>query len=295
MTNNYLDFQSVFFNNEFNEELENRNIDIIKNPFEITELNNNQYNKEEVDEDNSDIYFRKETSKSTHDNTNRNNALFNVTKEENIILNNFIGNKKGRKKDSEKEISKNSVEKNKKIHDKFDVFNILNLLQVNSINCIILFLNCVLDYFNYDKKDRFKNIVSSAKKKVNKKKLSIIKNKTLNEIITEKISEKYKNFKCDYNQLLYEKIKQNPDYQINKIIINILDEKYLTFFQNVYYQSKRTFNLRKYGIDANLPLSNVELYIDKINKFKDKDYKNAISNCINEYYFDGKLMFYLEK
>ena len=124
MTNNYLDFQSVFFNNEFNEELENRNIDIIKNPFEITELNNNQYNKEEVDEDNSDIYFRKETSKSTHDNTNRNNALFNVTKEENIILNNFIGNKKGRKKNSEKEISKNSVEKNKKIHDKFDVFNI---------------------------------------------------------------------------------------------------------------------------------------------------------------------------
>ena len=298
MTNNYIEFPSDFWNNEFNKFFDNSSFDQLKNPFDISLLNNNQENQEKLDEDYMKIYFI-EMPKSTDSNTGRSTIKFNITKEENSNSNgsnNLIGNKKGRKKISEKEITKESTKKNKKPpHDKFDVFNILNLIQVDSINCIILFLNCVLNHFNYDKEDRFKNIISSAKKEVNKTKLAIIKNKKLHEIITVKISSKYKNFKYDYNQKLYEKIKQNPEYKMNKVIISILDEKYLNFFQNVYYQSKRTFNLQKYGIDANIPLSNVKMYIDKVNKFNDKEYKNTISNCINENYFDGKLMFYLEK
>lgn len=298
MTNNYIEFSSDFLNNEFNKFFDNSSFDQLKNPFDISLLNNNQENQEKLDEDYMKIYFI-EMPKSTDSNTGRSTIKFNITKEENSNSNgsnNLIGNKKGRKKISEKEITKESTKKNKKPpHDKFDVFNILNLIQVDSINCIILFLNCVLDHFNYDKEDRFKNIISSAKKEVNKTKLAIIKNKKLHEIITVKISSKYKNYKCDYNQKLYEKIKQNPEYKMNKVIISILDEKYLNFFQNVYYQSKRTFNLQKYGIDANLSLSNVKMYIDKVNKFNDKEYKNTISNCINENYFDGKLMFFLEK
>lgn len=299
MTNNYLEFPYDFLNNESNEKSDNSIIDILKNLFDISQSNNNQENQDKIEEDDSEIYFIKEVPKTTNVDINKNNNIFNVTREENSNSdnsNNLIGNKRGRKTISEKELTKDSTKKNKKPpHDKFDVFNILNLIQVNSINCLILFLNCVLDNFEYNKEDRFKNIISSEKKKVNKQKLAIIKNKKLYEIITEKISSKYKKYKCDYNKSLYEKIKQNPEYKMNKVIISILDEKYINFFQNVYYQSKRTFNLQKYGIDANLSLSKVEMYIDKMNKFKDKEYKNTISNCINENYFDGKLMFFLEK
>ena len=194
MTNNYIEFSSDFLNNEFNKFFDNSSFDQLKNPFDISLLNNNQDNQdnqEKLDEDYMKIYFI-EMPKSTDSNTGRSTIKFNITKEENINSsgsNNLIGNKKGRKKISEKEITKESTKKNKKPpHDKFDVFNILNLIQVDSINCIILFLNCVLNHFNYDKEDRFKNIISSAKKEVNKTKLAIIKNKKLHEIITVKIT-----------------------------------------------------------------------------------------------------------
>ena len=83
-------------------------------------------------------------------------------------------------------------------------------------------------------------------------------------------------------------MKNNPIYDA---LIKLSNETYLYFFQNIYYKNERFINLHKYGIDVIIPLSNkVELCEDKI-KDEDEEYIKIYKKCINENYFNGKLMF----
>ena len=121
-----------------------------------------------------------------------------------------------------------------------------------------------------------------------------MKNKKLSEIISLNISKKFHNQDINKNKNLYEKIKNDSRYTV---VNKFLDETFLFFFQNVYYKSDRTINLQKYGVDAFLTLSvKVELHNDKISTFEnDKDYIKLYNKCINDCFFDGKLLFKLEK
>ena len=220
-----------------------------------------------------------------------------MTKDDsNKIIKQYIGKKKGRISNEEKKEMNKSQNNSKKIHDKYDKFNIINKLNVHSIQSLIEIVNCALDMFSFGKNKelKFLNINSSFKKDVKKDSIENLKKKKLCDILTLNISDKYQKYPLDYNKQLYKKIKDDPRY---KVVINFLEENFLFFFQNVYYKSERTINLQKYGVDAFLTLSKkVKLNKDKIKTFKDdKEYIKFYNQCINECYFDGKLMFQLVK
>ena len=105
-----------------------------------------------------------------------------------------------------------------------------------------------------------------------------------------KISPKCKSIEDNNNIKLYDKIKNNS------YINNILEENYLSFFQNVYYRSERKINLKKYGIIRDIILSDdIKMYSDIIKSFEDKDNISMIQTYANYHYFNNKLFFHTEK
>lgn len=285
-------FNLIENGNEYEPFLYNQNF----RPFSVNEPN---YSQEISDNEISNIFFIKEKSNlsiqiNPEEPNKKGKKFFSVTKDDSKNIKEYIGKKKGRKKNSEKKEMNKSQQNSEKIHDKNDKFNILNKLNVHSIKSLPQIVNCALDMLNFDESKRFLNIISTYKKDVKKSSIENLKKKKLCDILTLDISTKYHKYSLDHNKILYEELKKDPRYEV---IINFLDENFLFFFQNVYYKSERTINLQKYGVDTFLTLSNeVKLYKDKINTFKDdKDYIKLYNQCINECYFDSKLMFQLEK
>ena len=199
----------------------------------------------------------------------------------------------GKKNKNQKGIENNKYF-SKKFNNKYNQSNLLYKINADSINCIVNIANSFLGFNNHDKRERFKKINGYFKKNINKKELEKLKKRKLYEIICLPISPKCTNYGKDYNEQLYNKLKEDPK---NKILIRFLDETFLSFFRDIYYKSERNINLDKYGINDNLPLSEeVKLSINKINTFdaKGKAYKRAYNQCINENYFECKLKFFLE-
>ena len=253
-------------------------------------------NREPSEEYDSQIYFNTDNYKTTKEETKEKNKIdknvkFNISKSSNNSIN-LVGKKtkRGRKKKAEKK--DNNGQFSKKCHTKYCESNVLHKIKTDSINSIIDTANSILEYYKCN--ERFKYIDASYKKNVNKNEIELIKTQKLSDIILLPISPKYKNSEKDYNKQLYNKLKENPKY---KVLKSFLDETYLHFFQDIYYQDERNINLKKYGINDYLPLSKkVKLSIDKINSFdaNEKDYLKLYNQCINKNYFDDKLKFYLE-
>ena len=290
---NNLDTFPLDFDSDLNTE---KNINP-QNSFEIAYkicFNEELYkNEEPLNADYSYQYIQNENSKtkeSTKEKVEENIQNIVKTEKEDKLL----GKKRklGRKKNIEK--IKNNNENNKKIHNDKVEDNMLNKIQIHSIKCIIEYFNSILDYIIYNDKERFLNIDSSFKKKINKKEREELKKKKLCDILKLDISTKYTNHSFDYNKNLYEKIEKMKENPIYDALIKLSNENYLYFFQNIYYKNERIINLNKYGIDVNIPLNNkVKLCEDKIKSFKDKGekYIKKYKKCINENYFNGKLMF----
>ena len=283
---NNLDTFPLDFDSDMNTE---KNINP-QNSFEIAYkscFNEELYkNEEQLDEDYSYQYIK--TKESTKEKVEENIQNIVKTEEEDKLL----GKKRGRKKNIEKIVNKK--ENFKKIHNDEVEDNMLNKIQIHSINSIIECFNSILNYINYNNEERFLNINSSFKKKINKKEREELKKKKLCDILKLDISTKYTNHSFDYNKNLYEKIEKMKENPIYDALIKLSNENYLYFFQNIYYKNERIINLNKYGIDVNIPLTNkVKLCEDKIKSFKDKDeeYIKKYKKCINENYFNGKLMF----
>ena len=164
-----------------------------------------------------------------------------------------------------------------KIHDKFSTDNLLRKIQVHYMSFIVSFLNEILEVLGL--KERFFKLDYEFKKNVNKKFVLSLKEKTIGEIICNKISIKYRKQKEDTNKIIYEQIKEN------KVLNNILSENYLSLFKKVYYKSNKIFNLKEYGIDINIVLSKkVKMYKDllKDNEVLDtnKEYQKNINECV---------------
>lgn len=254
-------------------------------------------NNENSSYEDDSYLFIKTTTKDSSTEEDKFKKIFKTVK----VIDKKIQDKKtnlGRKRYLDKKENNNSF----KTHNRTSLDNILNKIQTHSINCINDCVNSILDFFKHKENERFLNNYAKIKKKISKKEFKEIKKKQLNEIITTDISGKYSKFPKDYNKILYNSLKEkaekekDPNYQA---LINFLNENFLSFFQDVYYKNKRTINLHKYGLDALIPLSEkVELCEDKIKTFKnleDKEYKKNYRKCIKDSYFDGKLMFHLEK
>ena len=212
-----------------------------------------------------------------------------------FVIEKKFGNKNlGRKKDKDKISDGDS----KNIHDNTSTDNLLNKIQVHAINSIGDVANSILDFINHKEDERFLNTSAKIKKKINKKEFKEIKEQKLYKILTIDISKKFRKIPKDHNETLYnnlkEKSKEDPIYEV---LINFLDQDFLTFFKTVYHKKIRSINLHIKGRDELVPLSDkVQLYEDKIKKFEDEEYKKLYKKCINDNYFDGKLVeFEMEK
>ena len=212
-----------------------------------------------------------------------------------FVIEKKFGNKNlGRKKDKDKISDGDS----KNIHDNTSTDNLLNKIQVHAINSIGDVANSILDFINHKENERFLNTSAKIKKKINKKEFKEIKEQKLYKILTTDISKKFRKIPKDHNETLYnnlkEKSKEDPIYEV---LINFLDQDFLTFFKTVYHKKIRSINLHIKGRDELVPLSDkVQLYDDKIKKFEDEEYKKLYKKCINDNYFDGKLVeFEMEK
>ena len=212
-----------------------------------------------------------------------------------FVIEKKFGNKNlGRKKDKDKISDGDS----KNIHDNTSTDNLLNKIQVHAINSIGDVANSILDFIKHKEDERFLNTSAKIKKKINKKEFKEIKEQKLYKILTIDISKKFRKIPKDHNETLYnnlkEKSKEDPIYEV---LINFLDQDFLTFFKTVYHKKIRSINLHINGRDELVPLSDkVQLYEDKIKKFEDEEYKKLYKKCINDNYFDGKLVeFEMEK
>ena len=86
---------------------------------------------------------------------------------------------------------------------------------------------------------------------------------------------------------MYKKLEKD------EIIKNILNENYLTLFRKIYYKSERNLNLKEYGKDVVISLSEkVEMYKDI--KKPDEEYINSLNKYVKKMYFSTN-KFIIEK
>ena len=192
-------------------------------------------------------------------------------------------------KDSDNDACEQKTKKNRKKRRKFEKDLISMKIQCHYMTFMIKLINEILENLKYDKKDRFKDIQHSIKIDVKKDHFNQLKGKKLYEIITKKVSEK--NIKNNYDEFfnlnLYKKLEKD------ELIKNILNENYLNLFRKIYYKSERNLNLKEYGKDVDISLSE-EIKMYKDIKVTDKEYINSLDKYVNKMYF-SKNKFKIEK
>ena len=192
---------------------------------------------------------------------------------------------RGRAKQERKQ-KKINVKDNKdndyiKIHDKHTADNLLKKIQVHYLTFIVQFLNEILKFLNLEQ--RFRNLVYEFKSNVNKEFVNSLKTKTIGDIISTQISIKYKKVAPNINKNIYEQTK------LDTILNKIFSENYLLFFRKFYFKSERIINLKEYGLNQKLILSEkAKMYKDLIEN-KDYVYKRYLKECVNRHFFSDSL------
>ena len=158
------------------------------------------------------------------------------------------------------------------------------------ISFIIFFLNDILRSFAI--KERFLKLGYKFINDIKKQNFVELKNKNIGDIISNKISSKYKKDK-NINSNLYELLKSN------KVLEKIFDIKYITFFEKYYMKKEKIIDLRIFGIEKEIPLSNetktyYEFLEKEKSKAKDEKYINQIKECLNKYYLKKKSLYYID-
>jgi hypothetical protein len=173
-----------------------------------------------------------------------------------------------------------NLKKERKTHDKFSSDNIIRKIKVHSISFIVFFLNDILRSFGI--KEKFLKLDYKFINDIKKQNFAELKNKNIGDIISNKISSKYKKDK-NINSNLYELLK------LNKVLEKIFDIKYITFFEKYYMKKEKTIDLRIFGIEKEITLSKktktyYEFLEKEKSKAKDEKYINQIKECLNENY-----------
>ena len=160
-------------------------------------------------------------------------------------------------------------EKYGRLHNKFSEDNIIRKIQVHFINFIRNFINLKLHQLGFD--EQLYKISSFSKQNENKKKFLLLKNMTIEQILSQDISPKYKKEKNKkINVILMDKIKSDP------IISNLLYANFLTVFRELYINEK--------GTKLNLP-KNIKVYKDLVNKNKNEPlYVKKLNQCLDKYF-----------
>ena len=190
-----------------------------------------------------------------------------------------------KQKGKQEEINKNEDKDYIKIHDKYRSDNVLRKIQVHYLTFIVLFLNEILAFLNF--KQTFRKFSYKFKMNVKKEFVNSLKTKTIGDIICTQRSNKYK---CDlnHNKKIYEETRGN------KILKNLYSENYMTLFRKIYFKSEKIINLREYGLNTKIILSDdVRMFKDLI-KNKDNVYKVNINNSAKHNFMINSLLFKTE-
>ena len=191
--------------------------------------------------------------------------------------------------------------KRKNPHNKFSSDNLLKKVQTHYFNFLISFLNFFLKKFNYDY--TFLKLDYNIKKNVNKnvnKKIIVIRNEkkrifnsfddvTVEAIISQNKTNKYKLYEENHNLIICEAVKRN------KIIYNILKDNHLNIFKKFYFTRIKLINLKEYGwLDTCIQLpDDVETHIDLLKENFDFKYRRSINDCILKNFLPkSKFLFY---
>ena len=157
---------------------------------------------------------------------------------------------------------------NKKTHNRFSIDNLLIKIKNHSLSLVAPFLNDILKKLSI--KEEFYQLSHKFKKNIKNNYFSEEKKKTLGEII------------C--------KVK---NHEIFKKILNM---DYITFFRRYYMESKKCINLKDYGLENEVNLSEkCKMFNDLIKKIKNsnnednENYIKSIKKCINKNYKAKKL------
>ena len=178
-----------------------------------------------------------------------------------------------RKKRGKKSEHENDA--NYKPHTKYKPDNVKRTIKVDSLTSLILFMNVMMSVYNL--KYSFKNLDYKYKKKIKKDDeifdLEKFKLKKIKDILSEApISKKYKNFDREHNKNIIKQIEENVHEQF---LLNLLNQNFLFFFQDIYYNK----NLEKININ------NKEIDLSgKVNTFKD-----IINSPFVDVYYKDKL------
>ena len=177
--------------------------------------------------------------------------------------------------------------KRTKIHDRFSIDNLLIKIKNHSLSLVAPFLNDILKFLFIE--EEFYQLSHKFKKNTKNNYFSEEKKKTLGEIICNKISPKYK---CDENENIktFYKVKDHETFK------KILNMDYITFFKRYYMESKKCINLRDFGLEHEIILSDkCKMYNDLIERIKNsknddnENYIKSIKKCIDKNYITKKL------
>ena len=191
-----------------------------------------------------------------------------------------LNKKRGRKSNSEEEKAKE--------HDKYSPDNIQRKIQVHYQSFIVSSMNDFLESFGF--RDKLLHLDYEFKKIVNKKHFDLLINSNIGKIISNQISDKYKKKEKNNNSSLYEYFKTN------KVLEKIFNMNYLTFFEMFYMKNERTVDLKIFGIEKVIYLSDKTKtyydFLEKLKKKNDEKYIRLINECINKNYLKERPVLY---
>ena len=222
------------------------------------------------------------------------NILKIESNESNTSDTNLKKTKRGRK--TQKENKKERPEHGKSARD-----NIRRKIQIHYLKFLIKFVNKIIDELlnqeGNSKDYHFNPLSHKFTKQISKKSFIEIRNSSIGNIFKNHVSPKFNNFE-QLNKIVYNNIIKKNDK-----IKNILNQKYLHFF-DIYYKNIKQINLSDYGINTFINLSSeIELYEDllktEINKNNytiniDK-YFEKIEKCIKKDFDYSKSIFVVIK
>ena len=231
-------------------------------------INNSKSNKE--NETNNKINDLSKEFSNYIANKNIKNKIFKIesTKSTNIIKE-LINKKRKRGRKRNLNICKKGLE----IHSAFSEDNLLKKIRVHFLNFCISFINDLYRYISQYLENvtyNFLKLDNELKTNVNKKTKDSLKNKTLGEIITNKINDKYKRYDKKTNIKIYEKL-------INHELLNeIFSINYKQLFK-IYYNSKKIINLNDYELNEEI-LNKYELNKEILLSSKVKLFNDLLEN-----------------
>ena len=180
------------------------------------------------------------------------------------------------------------TDKNPYLHTKNKFDNILTKIQVQYINFLINFINIIIE--NFGRSDlQFKLIDASLKKHNKIESRKKIKEGTIADVLKNEISSKYTKINKNHNFKVYDELVKNGLVDV----INVLNQKFLFFFESVYFKSLRKFNLKDFGfVDLQIELpKKILLYEDLLMKNKKdgnfEEYKIKMERCIKWHFLGG--------